>query len=460
MPVRLRITLLFVVLVIIILGMVCGGIYYFSYTARKNTIKTRLVNRALTTGRFLAQKEIFNQKLIQRIDSLTTLALKNKTVRVYNYQNKEVYSYSDLPGDTIDIDQKILDDARAKGTRFFTSGNKEGVAYHYSGDNTRLVVISAGEDVDGKQALQSLLNILLLSFWTGVIIVLVTGYIFSSGLLRPIKKITSDVEEISAQYLARRIKTGDTKDEWYQLASTLNELLDRLQESFDLQRRFISNASHELSTPLTSILSQIEVSLQREREAEEYKKNMKSIYQDVLHMSKLFQTLLEFAKASGNAGGLEINLIRIDEIILRLPSEVTKANSKYNVALQFHELPENEESLLIFGNETLLFSAIKNITLNACKYSDDHRATVLLETKENKIVINIADNGKGIPQPEIKNIFQPFYRVEEVSGEGFGLGLSLADRIIKLHKGSIKVNSEINVGTQFSIFLPGARSLT
>src|SRR5205814_165658 len=131
-------------------------------------------------------------------------------------------------------------------------------------------------DVDAKESLRTLLKILFISFLVGNIFVLVTGYLFSAGLLRPVKKIAEDVAEISAQNLARRIETGKTKDEWYHLANTLNELLNRLQESFELQQRFISNASHELSTPLTSISSQLEVSLQRERDAAEYRKIIES----------------------------------------------------------------------------------------------------------------------------------------------------------------------------------------
>ena len=460
MPVRLRITLLFALLVFIILSIVCGGIYYFSYTSRINNITSRLTNRAITTARLLSQKEIFDQKLVQRIDSSTTISLKNKVVQAYDYNDRKIYNYSDIPGDTLSLDKERLNDARISGRLYFTMGRKEAIAYHYTDNNTSIVMISAAEDEEGKDKLQSLLNILLLSFLVGNVFVLAGGYIFSRGLLQPIKKITTDVADISAQNLARRIQTGTTRDEWYQLSHTLNDLLDRLQDSFDLQRRFISNASHELSTPLTSISSQLEVSLQKPREAEDYKKVMQSIYQDVRHMSNLTQTLLEFAKASGNSGGLEISLIRLDEIVLRLPAELVKINSSFSVKLQFDDLPEEEENLLVFGNETLLLTAIKNVVINACKYSPDHQAMVHLQAHEQNLHVIIEDKGPGIPKEELNNIFQPFYRIEENrSAGGFGLGLSLAERIIKLHKGSIEVNSEPGDGTRFHIKLPAARSL-
>lgn len=460
MPVRLRITLLFSLLVFVIMGLVCTGVYYFTYQSRIGSIKTRLTNRAITTARLLSQREVFDHALIQRIDSSTTLTLKNKAVQAYNRENRNIYNYSDLPGDTLRIEPDILEAARENESHFFELGRKEAIAFHYAEAGHDLVLISAAEDQEGKNNLQTLFNILLLSFLVGNVFVLVTGYFFSRGLLLPVKKITEDVEEISAQNLARRIQTGKTRDEWYQLSHTLNELLNRLQESFELQRRFISNASHELSTPLTAISSQLEVALQRPREAEEYRKVVQSIYQDVQHMIKLTQTLLEFAKASGNPGGLDISLVRLDEIMLALPAEVARIDPRFSVHIEFDELPENEEQLLVFGNEALLMTAIKNIVVNACKYSDDHSASVHLQSGEHFLQVSVSDNGPGIPGEELGKIFQPFYRVEENrAAGGFGLGLPLADRIVKIHKGSIEVTSSSTRGTLFMIKLPAASKL-
>jgi two-component system, OmpR family, sensor histidine kinase ArlS len=457
MPVRIRITLIFTILVVLIAGIMCSSIYYFSYRARTNTIKTRLTNRAITTARLLAQREIFSEELVQRIDSVTTISLKNKTVQAYDYRNRKIYNYSDIPGDTLIIDINILDEARINGVYFFAISDKEAIAYHHTDSNTRIVVISAAEDTDGKQSLNMLFKILVISFLLGTAVVLVAGYFFSTRLLRPVKKITEDVEEISVQNLARRIKTGSTKDEWYKLSSTLNQLLNRLQESFELQRRFIANASHELSTPLTSIASQLEVSLQRERDAAEYRRVMQSVHHDVQHMNKLTQTLLEFAKAAGDPGGLEIKPIRIDEILMELPSQIAKINQRYTVSLQFENMPEDDRHILVFGNEALLLTAIKNIVINACKYSSNQKATISLEVQGEYLSVSISDQGTGIPENELQHIFQPFYRATDNKGsDGVGLGLSLSERIVKLHKGTIRVTSVVGTGTSFIIHLPVA----
>lgn len=455
MPVRARITLIFSLLVFVILGLVCTAVYYFSYTNRLNNIKTRLTNRAITTARLLSQSETFDKQLMYKIDAATTVAMKDKTVQAYDYTDKRIYAYSDKPADTIAIEKSILDEARINQRLYFTTGKKEAIAYHYTDANNRIVIIAAGYDEDGKTILNQLRLILLLSFCGGVVMAFIVGFIFSKSLLRPVRKIADEVNEISASDFTRRIHSGKSRDEWNYLANTLNQLLNRLQESFEMQRRFISNASHELSTPLTSISSQLEVSLQKERSAEEYRSIIHSVYQDVRQMNKLTQTLLEFAKASGSRGGLEIKPVRIDEVLLRLPSEMVKFNEKYSVSLVFDELPPEEQKLLVYGNEELLFMATKNIVLNACKYSADHHAAIRLSVTDDQIVIMIEDKGIGIPDSELENIFQPFYRVpDQRPTDGFGLGLSLANRIIKLHNGQIQVHSEIHKGTLFVINFP------
>jgi signal transduction histidine kinase len=459
MPVRLRITLLFSLLVFVIFSLVCLSIYFFSLKARQQTIQSRLTNRAITTAKLLSQQEIFDLERIRQIDSFTTISLKNKIVQAYDYQNNIFYSYKDDPADNFVVKPSILNEARINGRFFFAENGKEAIAFHYADNNSRMVVVSAAEDVDGHASLDRLRQILLFSFLTGNLIVLAAGYVFSGRLIRPVQQITHDVADISAHNLVRRLQTGTTRDEWHHLAETLNDLLNRLQESFDMQRRFISNASHELSTPLTSISSQLEVALQRDRSAGEYRSVIQSTYQDVKHMSNLTLTLLEFAKASGNAGGLELTEVRVDEIVLDLPAQMVRMNPAYNATITFDDLPEEEEALLVYGNRPLLETALKNILANACKYTPGHQATVRLTTGNHSVIIEIEDRGIGIPQEKINDIFQPFYRVEgsNTAGTGgFGLGLSLSHRIIKLHNGSIQVRSKENEGSTFRVELPVA----
>jgi signal transduction histidine kinase len=460
MPVRLKITLVFSSIVFCILGLVFLIIYFFAAKNRRDYIDARLTSMAVTTGRFLTRSETFNPSLIQKIDSLTAIAFTHKTVQVYDEMNHKVYSFNDEEEDAVAVDASKLRDARRTTKLYAPIKKRDIIFYHYTDNNFNLVIVVAGYDDFGRQYLNRLLSILLMSFLAGTVIAILIGYLFSSKLLRPLGRIAFEVNEISAQNLTRRMETGTSRDEWYYLSDTLNRLLDRLQESFDLQRRFIANASHELSTPLTSISSQLEVTLQKERSTAEYRRVMQSIYHDVQNMGRLTHTLLELAKASAGKGDIEIKPIRIDEILLRMPSEAAKIDKAYSVFLEFGELPEEEESLVVFGNEELLFTAIKNIVLNACKYSKNQQAIILLTANEKNISISVKNIGAGIPAHEFENIFQPFYRIGEnrVAG-GFGLGLSLAKRIVKLHNGEISVYSKPGEETIFTLHLSSANNL-
>ena len=460
MPVRIKITLIFTFIMSLLLLLFCSFIYYFFYTSRLENIEAHLTNHAVTTARMLDEPEVFDQKLIKKIDSIALIPMKNKTVQAYNNRNENIYSYSDPFSDSLEVSDDMLSKARANNVYFFTAGKREAIVYYYNKNNSQKVIAAAAFDEEGKTKLNNLKIILLISFIFANLIALTSGYFFSKILLRPIKNIADEVNDISAQSLAHRIKNGNAKDEWNYLAETLNELLNRLQKSFEIQRRFISSASHELSTPLTSISSQLEVSLQRNREAAEYRDIMKSVYQDVRHLSKLTQTLLEFATVSGIAGGIEINSVRIDEILMQFPGEVIKMNNEYSVKLEFEQLPENEEKLLVFGNAELLFTAIKNVVVNACKYSPNHLAKIKLIVEPKEILISVTDDGKGISENDLKNIFQPFYRTEDSKAvTGFGVGLPLVHRIIKMHKGEIKVNSIVGKGTTVLIRLPIAENV-
>jgi two-component system sensor histidine kinase ArlS len=458
MAVRTRITLLFALLVVGILSLVCASVYYFSYVNRIKDIQTRLANRAITTGRLLGQAGVFDQALIRKIDASTSVAMKEKVVEAYDDDDRPIYWYSDTPSDTLHTDRSVLDKARKnKGQIYFTQSKKDAIAFYYTDENARFVIIAAAYDEAGNEKLRHLRMVLSFSFIGGIFISVVGGYFFSIRLLHPLRRIADEVNEISARNLTRRIRpaAGEPKDEWYYLSDTLNKLLNRLQESFEIQGRFIANASHELSTPLTSISSQLEVALQRVRTVEEYRQVIQSVYQDTRQMSKLTQILLEFARASGTAAGLEIDLIRIDEVLLRLPAEITKVNPLYSVTLDFDRLPEAEEALLVFGSEELLFTAIRNIVSNACKYSDDHHAIVRLSIEPKEIVIAVEDKGRGISAEELEKVFQPFYRTGDGIGiPGFGLGLSLSRRILQLHKGAITADSAVGQGSVFTITLP------
>lgn len=457
MKIRSRITLLFTIVVTAILLIVCISVYYFSGLNRENDFRKRLRNRALTTVNLLLKVEGIDNELLRKIDETTVITIQDKSVVVYDNHDKEVYLYTDAGIAPVRVDAAGLNKARKAGEFLFKQGQREALVLSYADNRKKYTVVAAAFDRDGLERLAQLRFILIMCFVSGTLITFITGFIFSSGLVSPIKNIIHEVKEISSQNLSRRIKVKEPKDELGELSDTFNDLLTRLQESFETQRRFIANASHELSTPLTSVSSQLEITLQNERNAEEYKTIIRSVYEDVKNLNQLTRSLLEIAKANGTLGGMELVLVRIDELLMKLPAELKKAEAHYTVNMHFERFPENEDDLLVFGNSDLLYSAIRNIVINACKFADDNTANLSLYFSADQLHITVHNKGPLISEEDKKLIFQPFYRTAATNDtNGFGLGLSLASGIIKLHKGTI-VLSSANAETVFSIHLPAAR---
>ena len=174
---------------------------------------------------------------------------------------------SDAPADTLRTDKPILNrGAEQQGEHLFhTRTKKDAIAYYYDDETSCFVIIAAAYDEAGNRSWSICVWSLSSDFIRGILTSIIGGYFFSIRLLHPLRRIADEVTDISARNLARRIGAtgGNPKDEWDYLSDTLNQLLNRLQESFEIQGRFIANASHELSTPLTSISSQLEVALQR-----------------------------------------------------------------------------------------------------------------------------------------------------------------------------------------------------
>jgi signal transduction histidine kinase len=252
-----------------------------------------------------------------------------------------------------------------------------------------------------------------------------------------------------------RVNEGNGTDEIAQLAITFNKMLERLESAFEMQRSFVSNASHELRTPLTSITGQIEVSLMKPRTNEEYKSILESVLEDIKNMNALSNGLLDLAKASSDISAIALHNLRIDEILWETRAELIERKKDYKVAIKFSEPIEDEKELTILGNHHLLKIAMINLMDNACKFSPDKSVNVLLSAKGRYIVTEFIDNGMGIDTADMEKIFHPFFRSGNVKNiAGNGLGLSLSDKIIQIHRGKIAVDSRLHKGTTVTVCIP------
>ena len=307
---------------------------------------------------------------------------------------------------------------------------------------------------DGYDMLR-ILNIQLLLLWIFSFAVLfLIGYFMAKSALKPVSQIVRQVESITASNLSKRVEVDANNDEIGELATTFNHTLNRLEKSFDSQKMFVSHISHELRTPLAALIAELELSLRKERDVKDYKAVIENALNDARKIEHLSMGLLNLAKASYNVNQITISPIRIDEILMEAYAVVTKANPAYKIDLFIDNENDDDTLMTIQGNEYLLLTAFVNLIENGCKFSENKTSRIEVIVTDEDIVVSFSDNGIGIPAEEIPSLFDPFYRgSNKTYTSGNGIGLALVDKIMTMHNGEIKVESEVGKGSCFTVAL-------
>jgi signal transduction histidine kinase len=232
-----------------------------------------------------------------------------------------------------------------------------------------------------------------------------------------------------------------------------NHLLDRVEQAFRMQRMFLSNVSHELRNPLTAMRMQIDVVLQRERPAAEYRAALESLLEDLRQISDVEEKLLLLAKMQNDPSAIPFAPTRIDELIWQTKEWVEKRHPHYKISLEYENMPESADNLLVQANEALLQTALMNLCENGCKYAPDHQALLrLVCDPAGRHVVEICDRGSGIPDSELPLIFEPFFRSPRHRNiRGAGIGLSLVQSILKIHHIQLEVEKNMPTGAVFRL---------
>lgn len=451
MSIKYKIVLLFALLTSLLLAVSGTIIYLFSVKARADFFNTRLRNRALTAAHIAAGITDSNYTVLKKLDTASVASLYNKGIIIQDTSGNPVYRYADSKADELYLPVNIAEQIRTDNEIYFNYNGRKAIAVYVTNSDRGFVSAVAAHDQDGEDYLASLEKIVLWSLAVAAALSVISGWFFAQRIVRPVKRIVNELNLITSNNLSQRVQAGNPHDELGRLADTCNLLLDRLQESFIMQRRFISNASHELSTPLTAASSQIEVALQKTRTAEEYHTVLSSVNDDIRGLQQLTKSLLDIAK-TGTSGGIELDNVRLDEVLLKVAADVQKLEDIYTVEIDFARFPDEEQYLTVFGNENLLYIAFRNIIENGCKYATDNKALVHATFLQATISVSVSSMGDIISEADIQNIFQPFFRTESARNrQGFGLGLTLTKRILALHKAALTVKSDPQTGTVFTV---------
>jgi len=453
MKIRTRLTILFTVITATILLAFASVIYFSAKKNREREFYSILKKEAITKANLF-----FNSK----VDTKTLQDIYRNNREILNEFEVAIYdtSFNLLYHDAVDIDYvketpEMINEIFQKGEIKFYQQDWQVIGLRYEYKNKNYIITATALDQYGYNKLNSLLKNSIIVFIISIIFIYIAGLYFSKKSFDPVMDMIEKAKVISATNLDLRLKSNGSKDELDELANTFNEMLNRLENSFDAQKHFVLNISHELRTPLAAITTELELSTNKEKSAAEYKSTIQNALGDAKKLVRLLNSLLDLAKASYDPSEIAFKPIRIDEILLEARQQVQQANSDYKIDIVFEQEFENDNQISINGNEYLLKVAFANLFENGCKFSKDKQSTVSISFERDKIQLRFTDKGIGISENDLKHIFTPFYRGEnKIYADGNGIGLALTQNIILLHKGTISVSSKQNEGTTFYVELP------
>ena len=288
-----------------------------------------------------------------------------------------------------------------------------------------------------------------------LIIAIIGGYLIAGRVLRPIKDISRAAEEISeGDDLNKRIDVGEGKDELHVLAEQFNEMFERLEGSFNAQQQFVSDASHELRTPVSVILAQCELSLEDERTPKEYVEALEVIQRQGGKMSRLIEDMLNLSRIKLSPERYEKSELDLSELVEGVCQDMALIKDK-GISLECDVEPD----VKCVGNAELLTRLLSNLISNAYRYGcEGEHIWVALKAEDGNAVLRVKDDGIGIADEEQEKIFDRFYQADTSrSGAGSGLGLSMAREIAAFHGWDISVSSKIGEGSCFTVSISSVK---
>ncbi len=301
---------------------------------------------------------------------------------------------------------------------------------------------------------RSLLHVFLIVIPVVLAVANIGGLIIFNKSFHPIIFLSNEMKKITAQHLYKRLPELEGSDELATLYASINDMIARLEKSFEQIKQFSGDASHELRTPLTIIKGEVEVALRSERTVEEYQQILVSILEEIERMTNIVENLLLLAKSEAGEILVDKKPVNVKEVIFELCDQLEMFGKEKNISLIYDDLEDG----VIEGDRLRLRQVFTNIIVNAIKYNVVGGMVVItVKDLPKGVMVTVEDTGIGIKKEEIPKIFDRFYRSDKSRKReegGAGLGLSICKSIIEAHDGYIDVESEYGKGSKFSIWLP------
>lgn len=431
MKLKHRLALYSVVIFSIIILIVSTIIYFSFYTEMEKKEFKSLQNKTLLASIYYLEKDELPVLEHNNVQSQLIKTISRKNILIIDQNNKK---YNGNMADNKEITQQFIENIRSNKTDFFASKDFFYNGIFYRDNEGDFVVITRESKQEFNEQMQSLLQILISVSLVGLIFIYLCSNFLGVIAYEPITKIIEQIKERDAKNFTEPLKLNKSYAEIEDLIKTYNHFIDRMAQTFNVQKNFIDYVSHELRTPITALLGTLEVTNHKKRTLEDYENVIVQLKQ---YTNDLQETLDQMMLLSGDKTSFEFSQIRIDEVVWQvIENAILYHEARINVDLQV----ENNQLLTIQGNEKLLEVALNNLVSNAIKYSNNQPILVQFLEINHRLQIHISDLGIGILETDIKQIKQNFFRGKNTQDfQGKGIGLSMANIILTLHQIDIEI---------------------
>jgi signal transduction histidine kinase len=449
MKIKDRLALYFTLVSTLILLCVLVVVYFSFQRVMESEFFERLTDRTMVTAKLYLKADEISDEALSKVRAQYLEKLNGEVIRIYNERNAATFIGDEQQfwtNETIDL-------VRQKGKVRFTDGERQVVGIFYKDNQGDFVILASAIDHSTQIRVQQLLKVMTVVFIVIFLCLLLSGRWIAERILAPLNVFIDQVKLIKSNNLHFRVQEGSNKDEITLLSQNFNNLMEHLEHSFILQKTFVANASHELRTPVTRMIIGTEIALSKERQKEDYKIALQSVLEDAEKLENIITALLNLARTDLEYSSSVSEEVRLDEMIWQLQAEWNEKKGANQLQVEMINLPmDDDAALIVNANPTLLQIAIDNIIGNAFKFSDNQPVCCILELNGHGMKLTIKDQGIGIPEDKLVDIFQPFYSSSVKSEHaGNGMGLYMAHKIITLFRGKLAVKSSNLDGTTFEI---------
>lgn len=442
MKIKTKLSLLYTSITVGILTIVFIFVYFVTSKNIDANYDSLLFDKALVTAQKHFERDELNQQAYEKIlDAYQSLLPEtSETVIVANNKQEAIAELQPI------LEENKIQELFYKHKVRFKLDDLSGVAIYYPDNEGNFIVMVTAKNVQGEYLKGMLRNILIAVLIISSILIFGLLWWNSQMITKPLQEMVDQMKKITSKDLHLRLAERKGNDELAQTINYFNRMIERLERSFNSQKTFIANASHELKNPLTAIMGECEVMQLKEFTPEEYKKSIQRIESEIIRLSTLVSDILRLAQTDLDISESGAEQLDIVGELASVVQYFEHSGYKGRVLLENEKRP-----FFIKSNKHLFFVALQNIIDNACKYSDGTVFVKAIQTGQ-QFKISFTDHGIGIPEEEKDKIFDTFYRAKNTHNvKGAGIGLSLTHKILTLSGAEIQINSKENQGTTISV---------